>query len=60
MSPSIDVKASVFARKYAALFSSPDACNPDKVAGLAKEVSKHYRPRMTMFTNGKVERFEVS
>ena len=55
----IEAEAEAFAKSYAAFFSSPAASSSEQVAELAKEIGKHYRPGMTMFTNGQISRFEV-
>ena len=59
MSTQVESQAQAFARSYAALFSSPDACSTERVADLAKKIGTFYRPGMTMFTNGQISRFEV-
>ncbi len=48
-----------FIESYAPLFASPDACSMDRVTALCEKIGPHYRPGMTMFTNGKVSRFKV-
>jgi hypothetical protein len=60
MADKVNAQAEVFARSYAALFSSSAASSSEHVADLAKDIGKYYRPGMTMFTNGQISRFEVS
>jgi hypothetical protein len=55
----LEKEARTFIKHYSALFSSPDACSAERVGALAAEIGKCYRPGLTMFTNGKVDRFEV-
>lgn len=59
MGPTVQAQAHTFAKSYAALFSSPDASSSEHVADVAKKVGQHYRPGMTMFTNGQISRFEA-
>jgi len=59
MADSIKVETEVFARRYAALFSSPDCSSDEHVANIAAEVAKYYRPGLTIFTNGVISKFEV-
>lgn len=56
----LETRARAFAHAYAALFSSPDASDPDHVVSLAERISTFYRPGLTIFTEGKIERFEVT
>ena len=60
MSSNIEREAEKFAEHYAALFSDPAASSSKDVGALTKKIGECYRPGMTMFTNGKVSRFEVS
>lgn len=59
MPSNIEVEAGRFIRSYAAFFSDPAACSSEHVADLAKKIGVCYRPGMTMFTNGKIARFDV-
>lgn len=57
--PDLDTRARAFALRYAALFSNPDASDPDRVGALARAIGAFYRPGMTMFTHGQIARFAV-
>ncbi|KAK5173859.1 uncharacterized protein LTR77_002540 [Saxophila tyrrhenica] len=52
-------EATSFVHSYAALFASPDASSPDHVGALCEKIGRHYRPGMTMFTNGQISRFDT-
>ncbi|KAK5685192.1 hypothetical protein LTS10_003269 [Elasticomyces elasticus] len=58
MAPNIQTEAEAFAKSYATLFSSPACSTSDGVAGIAEDVGRRYRPGVTMFTNGRITRFE--
>jgi hypothetical protein len=52
-------EAESFAHSYSALFASSDASSAEHIGELARKIGQYYRPGMTMFTNGKIARFEV-
>lgn len=60
MATSLEKEITDFIHEYASLFASPAACSSDEVSELCQRIGKCYRPGMTMFTNGKVARFEVN
>ena len=59
MAHGLKAEAEAFAEAYAALFSSPACSSEENVAEVAAKVARHYRPGMTMFTNGAISRFGV-
>ena len=50
----IVAEATTFAKSYAALFSSPAASVAEQIPALTEEISKYYRPGITMFSGGKI------
>ncbi len=52
-------EAEAFAQQYAKLFSSSHASSSEHVGDLVKEIGRYYRPGLTMFTNGRIQNFEV-
>lgn len=59
MSSPFEEEITAFIHEYASLFASSAASSSSHVAELCQRIGKCYRPGLTMFTSGKVERFEV-
>lgn len=55
----IEAEAKKFAEDYAALFAVVDSSSSETIAQVAEAISKCYKPGVTFFTNGQIERYQV-
>ena len=60
MSNNIENEAEAFIHSYAAHFASPDANSTERIPDVAKKIAAYFRPGVTLFSNGKILKVDVS